>query len=842
MTKEVSPLSAGRISSRTPKSVRRPSSSEQPSARTSAVHSTTPSQSLCTLSPSAPVRLRQAGCGLVYGLFARDLLQRELVCRPVGVGRPRGRHLGQRAHRVAGTQVHYPNSLRGTPLLRDRVSVDADRRPVVRDYYQLVQPRPDHPHALELAALAVGLERYDALAAAALGAELREGRALAEALLRDHEQVGRVVVDDVHAEYHVALAKREPLDARGRPAHGPRVALGEADALAVAAHHDDVGAVRDLAHGDQLVVVGEVDRDDPVRLERRVVLQEVRLLDDAVAGGEEQVLGLVELLGGDDGLDPLPLREREQVGDVPPLGRPPHPRELVHLEPVHLAPVGEEEHVVVRRRDEEVVDVVALFELHPGDADPAASLLAERVDGDALQVAAVRDGDDHLLFGYEVLYLEVDALLGRDRRPAIVRVGPPDLAELLLDDPVDLGLVGQDALQVLDLLEQVPVLPIYLLALHSGEPLQAEVQDRLRLALGELEVLHQVVARRLHAARLPDGRHHLVEVEERDQQPLEDVRPRLRPLELVPRPAGDDLELVVDVVLEDRPVRERLRHAINEGHQVHAEALLHLGVLVEVVQDDLRHRLALELDDDPHPVAVRLVAQVAYVGELALLDELGDLLQQVALVDLVGDLGYHDLGPVALDLLGVSPGLDLYRPAPGRHRVLDAAQPDDHASRREVGPLDVLGDFLVVELGVLDECYGGVDDLAEVVRRDLGRHPHRDAVCTVDEQVRVPRRQHLGLALALVEVRDEVDGVRTYVPEHLRRHAREARLGVPHGGRRVAVDAAEVALAVHERVTHREALGEPGQRVVDGRVAVRVVLTDDLADYRGALAVGPVRL
>src|SRR4028119_1308653 len=116
MTKEVSPLPAGRISSRIPKSVRRPSSSEQPSAKTSAVHSTTPSHSLCTLSPSAPVRLRQAGGGLVYLFFARDLLQRELVRGPVGVGRPGSRHLGQRAHGVAGPQVHYPNSLRGTPL------------------------------------------------------------------------------------------------------------------------------------------------------------------------------------------------------------------------------------------------------------------------------------------------------------------------------------------------------------------------------------------------------------------------------------------------------------------------------------------------------------------------------------------------------------------------------------------------------------------------------------------------------------------------------------------------------------------------------------------------------
>ena len=60
--------------------------------------------------------------------------------------------------------------------------------------------------------------------------------------------------------------------------------------------------------------------------------------------------------------------------------------------------------------------------------------------------------------------------------------------------------------------------------------------------------------------------------------------------------------------------------------------------------------------------------------------------------------------------------------------------------------------------------------------------------------------------------------------------AREARLGVAHGGRRVAVDGAEVALAVDERVAHGEGLREAHHRLVDGGVAVRVVLTEDLTD------------
>src|SRR5215212_566717 len=381
-----------------------------------------------------------------------------------------------------------------------------------------------------------------------------------------------------------------------------------------------------------------------------------------------------------------------------------------------------------------------------------------------------------------------------------------------------------------------------LLSLQRREPLQPEIQDGLRLTLGELESPHQVLARSFYGTALADDRHYFVQVGERYEQSFEDVRSRLGPLKLVARPAGDYLELVGDVVLEDLPVRERTGYAVHKRHQVHAEALLHLGVLVEVVQHDLGHRLALELDDDAHTVAVGLVSQVGDVGELAVLDQLGDLLQEVALVHLVRDLGDHDLGPVPLYLLGVGPRLHPHRTASSLNGISDTAQPDDHAPCREVRPLDVLRDLGVGEVRIVDECHRRIHDLAEVVGRDLGRHPDRDAVGAIYEQVGESGRQDLGLALTLVEVRDEVDRVGAYVPEHLGRHPHQARLGVAHSGRRIAVHAPEVPLAVHQRVAHREVLRQPGERVVDRRVAVRVVFTDDLADDCCALAVRPVRL
>src|SRR5215212_5827494 len=405
-TNEVSPAPLGRISSSTPKRVSLSSYSVQLSARTRAVHSTTPSHSLGIRHRPVAAGYGQVGRGGIGLPIARDL-QSKLVRGAVGVGGAGGDDLGYGAYRVA---------------------VHADGRPEVGDDHELVQPGTDDPHAGQSAALPVGLHRDHSLTAAPLGPVLRQGRALAETALGEDKQVGRVVGDHVHREYDVVLAERNALDPGRGSAHGPGLGLGEADALAVAAHDDDLIAFRGVAHRDQLVLAGEVDRDDPIVLQGCVVLEELRLLDDPLPGREQQILGLVELLGRQHGGDMLALRQGEHVGDVPSLGRAAHARELVDLETIDLALVRKEEHVVVRRRDKEVVDVIALFELHPGDADPTAALLAERVDGDALEVATVGDRDHHLLLGYEVLYLEVDALLGGDHRPALVGVGRPDLA------------------------------------------------------------------------------------------------------------------------------------------------------------------------------------------------------------------------------------------------------------------------------------------------------------------------------------------------------------------------------------------------------------------------------
>ena len=103
-------------------------------------------------------------------------------------------------------------------------------------------------------------------------------------------------------------------------------------------------------------------------------------------------------------------------------------------------------------------------------------------------------------------------------------------------------------------------------------------------------------------------------------------------------------------------------------------------------------------------------------------------------------------------------------------------------------------------------------------------------VRAVGEQIGERARQNDRLGLAAVVGRAEIDRVLVDAVEQQPRHLGHPRFGVAHRGRVIAVDVAEVALPVDQRIALREILREPHQRVVDRLVAVRMVFADHVAD------------
>jgi hypothetical protein len=167
---------------------------------------------------------------------------------------------------------------------------------------------------------------------------------------------------------------------------------------------------------------------------------------------------------------------------------------------------------------------------------------------------------------------------------------------------------------------------------------------------------------------------------------------------------------------------------------------------------------------------------------------------------------------------------------------------DQNATGRQIGPLDLLEQRLEGRVRLVEQPAQRSAKLGDVVRRDAGRHADGDAAGAVGQEVGQGRRQHHRLLVAAIIGRAEVDGVLVDAFEQRLGEGAEARLGVAHGRGVVAVDVAEVALAVDQRIALREILRQPHQGVVDRDLAVGVVLADYVADHASGLLVGAGRV
>ena len=127
----------------------------------------------------------------------------------------------------------------------------------------------------------------------------------------------------------------------------------------------------------------------------------------------------------------------------------------------------------------------------------------------------------------------------------------------------------------------------------------------------------------------------------------------------------------------------------------------------------------------------------------------------------------------------------------------------------------------------------GVAQFGDVVRRDRGRHADRDALRAVGEQVRKAAGQNDRLFRLAVVIGAELDAVLVDAVEQKPRDLGHARFGVAIGGGIIAVDIAEIALAVDQRIARGEILREAHHRVIDRLVAMRMERAHHVADDLG---------
>src|SRR5713226_2733454 len=253
-----------------------------------------------------------------------------------------------------------------------------------------------------------------------------------------------------------------------------------------------------------------------------------------------------------------------------------------------------------------MLDEIFVARLHAGAARASAALHAVGGDGRALHVAGVADGDGGLLVGDQVFEDDFGGFVF-DASTAFVAVKLFHFFKLVDDHGAQLFLGAENGFVLGDVVTDLLELVRNFVDRKLGQAVQLQFENRVSLLGGErlfgaqlgsaaggvdvdllaAEECDQILARIGAVGAAADDRDDVVEMVERGEIAFEDVFAVFGLRKQVGSAAPDYVDAVLDEVLDGRDQSQFAGLAIAYGEQDHGEALLHLGMLEELVKNDL---------------------------------------------------------------------------------------------------------------------------------------------------------------------------------------------------------------------------------------------------------------
>ena len=224
------------------------------------------------------------------------------------------------------------------------------------------------------------------------------------------------------------------------------------------------------------------------------------------------------------------------------------------------------------------------------------------------------------------------------------------------------------------------------------------------------------------------------------------------------------------------------------------------------------------------------------------MDQFGDFLNQLGFLNLIRDFRDDDLPLTTPEVLDLPFTAQTERPASRGIGICDTvARLNDHAAGREIRARNIIEQRVIARIRRLDQMDTGIHQLCDIMRRNIGRHTHRNPRRAIGQKAWELCRQNNRLGQTTIIVIAEINRVFVQTLQHRLSDKGHARFGVSRGRRVVAVDIAEVPLTIHQRVAHRKILRQTRHRVIDRSIPVRVEIPHRVArDFRGLqeLAIG----
>ena len=275
-----------------------------------------------------------------------------------------------------------------------------------------------------------------------------------------------------------------------------------------------------------------------------------------------------------------------------------------------------------------------------------------------------------------------------------------------------------------------------------------------------------------------------------------------------------------------------------QGHEVNREGCLQLRHAVKLVQHHFRCRIALQFNDNAHPRTVAFVAQIGNAFNCLGTHQFSDFLKQRGLIDLIGNFRNRNQLAIAAQFLNLRPRTQRDRTTPGFKCGADTGTPQNHRPSRKIRPWHDLHEFFQRQRRIGNKRQSRIQDFGWIMRRDIGRHANRNAARAIDQQIGEGRRQNARFIHAFIVIRLEIHRVFVNAGQQRTRSRRQARFGVAHRRRRIAINRTKIPLPINQRQAHGKGLRHAHQRIIDRSIAMRMVFTHHIANHARRFAIG----
>ena len=172
--------------------------------------------------------------------------------------------------------------------------------------------------------------------------------------------------------------------------------------------------------------------------------------------------------------------------------------------------------------------------------------------------------------------------------------------------------------------------------------------------------------------------------------------------------------------------------SVNKCQHNNTEACLQLGMLIKLVQHNIRHGVTFQFNYHTHAAAVRFITQIGNAFNNAVLYKLGNSFNKACLINLVRNFSYNNAVLAFLHRLNFCARADFNNAASGIISIFNAFSTQNYCTGRKIRPFNGSHQLRNFHIRIINKHNKAINNFTQIMGRNIGCHAYRNTGAAVN--------------------------------------------------------------------------------------------------------------